>query len=74
MVERGQHLRLALEAREKLRVAGKRLEEHLERNLTVQPGIAGAIDLAHFTFAKRRHDFVHTDTAAAGEAHAGAIV
>lgn len=46
MVERGQHLRLALEAGEALRIVGEGLRQDLDGDLALQPRVAGAVDLA----------------------------
>ena len=54
MVERSQDLGLALEAGHALAVAGKGFGQHLERNVALQPGIFGAIDLAHAARADGR--------------------
>ena len=39
MVERGQHLRFALEARQPLRVVGEQIRHHFERDIAIQLGI-----------------------------------
>jgi hypothetical protein len=50
MVERGQDLGFPLEAREPIRVAGEGLRKDLERDVAVEPGVTGAVDLAHAAF------------------------
>ena len=46
VVQGSKDLRLSLEPREPIRIAGKRLGQDLERDLPVQLGIGGLIDLA----------------------------
>ena len=64
MVERGEHLRLALEARQAIGVAGHGLGQHLDGDVALQAGIAGAIHLAHPAFAQFRDDLVCTEVLA----------
>ena len=47
MVQRREDFRFALEAREALGSARQRLGQHLDRDLALQLGVGGAIDLAH---------------------------
>ena len=47
MVERGDGHRLAAEAFARVRVGGHRGGQQLDRDLTIEPGIAGAVHLAH---------------------------
>ena len=47
MVERGEHLRLAFEAREAIRIEGERCGQHLERDIASEFRIARAIYFAH---------------------------
>jgi hypothetical protein len=49
MVQRRERLRLALEAGQALRVEGEAIRQDLDRDITIEPGIAGAVDLAHAT-------------------------
>ena len=51
MIERGQHLRFTPEARQPFRVARHGVGQDLDRHITVELRIAGAIDLAHATGA-----------------------
>jgi len=61
--------RLALEARERCRVVRERLGDHLDRNVTPEPRIAGTIDGAHAAGAERRDDFVATETRSGSQRH-----
>ena len=47
MVQRGDHARLALEARDPVRVGGELGGQHLDRDVTTELGVVGAVDLAH---------------------------
>ena len=58
MVEAGENLRFSLEPSEPIRIAGKRLRQDLQRDLAVQRGIGGLIDLAHPTLANEGGDIV----------------
>jgi hypothetical protein len=69
MVERGNALRFALESGAAVRVRGGGLRQNLDRDRAIQPGITGAIDLAHCARAERRHDFVRTEPTAGGQGH-----
>ena len=64
MVERREHLRLALEARQPLGVGDERLGQHLERHLALEPGVAGAPDLAHAACAEGGEDLVRSQARA----------
>ncbi len=52
VVERRQHLGLALEPGEALGVGGERLGQHLDRHLAVEPGVGGPVHLAHAALAQ----------------------
>src|SRR5262245_13737551 len=58
MVERREQLGLALEAPKALRVGREGLGQQLQRGLPAEPGVGGAIDLAHPPRAERRRDAV----------------
>ena len=58
MRERGDCLRLALEAREAFGVRDKSSGQHLDRDVAIELRVAGAIHLAHAAGAERRQDFV----------------
>ena len=68
MVERGEQLRLALEARQALRVLRRTAAgSTLMRDLAAEPRVARAVDLAHAARAERRHDLVGSEPGARGE-------
>src|SRR6185295_857419 len=58
VIESGQHLRLAREARQPIRVAGKQLRQNLQRNVAVERTVAGTIHLSHAASPKRGDDFI----------------
>ena len=49
MVQRRQDLSLTLEARHALRIVSEGLRQHFQRNVALQFGVSGAVDLAHAT-------------------------
>ena len=56
VVERGEHLRLALEAGEPLGVRGEGLGQELERDVAAELRVGRAVDLAHAARAERGGD------------------
>ena len=58
VIQRGEHLRLALEAREAIGVGGERVGEDLQRDVATELRVARAIDLAHAAGADRGDDLV----------------
>ena len=69
MIERREHLRLARESRQPIRVAREQLGQDLERDVAIEFRVARAIDLAHAALPKPVEDLVSADSAARGEAH-----
>ncbi len=69
MIERREHLGFAFEPRQPIRIVHDRVGKDLDRDLTVEPGITRAVDLAHATRAERADDFVGAEARAAGEWH-----
>ena len=61
MVQRGQELRLALEAGEAIGIRGKQFRQDLQRDVPVQPRIARAIHLAHAAGADEGGDLVSAE-------------
>jgi hypothetical protein len=74
VVEGGKRLRLACEPRDALGVAGKRVRQRLDGDVSVQSRIARAIHLAHSAFAKLGDDLVATDATAWLQAHVRPIM
>ncbi len=69
MIQRGEGLRFALEAREPVGVARERLGQDLDRDVAIELRVARPIDLAHAAFADLRGDFVDAETGAGSEGH-----
>ena len=69
MVERCQDLRFALEAGQPFRVVDEGVGQHLDRHVTVQGRVVGAVDLAHPTRTDLGGDFVDAELGAGCYAH-----
>src|SRR5258705_12758813 len=69
MIERGQHLRFAREAREPLGIAGKEIGEGFDRDVAIQFCVARPIHLAHAADADRGEDLIRAEASSCGEAH-----
>ena len=61
MVERGEHARFTLEARQAVGSAVNGARQDLDRHIAAEPRIAGAIDLAHSTRANAFLQLVDAD-------------
>ena len=72
VAQRREELRLALEARDALAIADEGVGQHLQRNISVQLRVAGAVDLTHTAGADGGYDFVGTKPRATGQTHRGA--
>jgi hypothetical protein len=64
MVQRGEDLRLAAEAREALLIVRERDRQHLDRDVAVESRVARAEHLAHAARADRREDVVWSEPCA----------
>ena len=64
MIERGEDLRLALEAGEAVGIGGEGRWQELEGDVAVEPRVARAVDLAHAAGADCRDDLVWAQPAA----------
>ncbi len=71
MIQRGQHLCLALEPREPIGIERERFGQDLQRDVAIQLRVARAIDLAHPACAERRLNFVGTELCAGRQRHRG---
>ena len=69
VVERGQRLRLAREPRQPVIVSRDGVGQDLERDVSLQPEVAGAVHLAHSTCAEAIDDLVRTNVLARRETH-----
>ena len=64
MVDRRDGARLTVEPFERDRVAGDGRRKDFDRDVAIEPGVAGAIDFAHATGTDRLEDFVGTESCA----------
>jgi hypothetical protein len=71
MRKRGYRLRLALEPRERVRIARDRDRQHLDRNLALELRVPRPIDLPHPASAKRRQDLVWAEASSGCQGHLG---
>jgi hypothetical protein len=69
MIQRGERLRFLLEARNAAGVLGERLRQHLDRDVTLEFGITGAINLARAARADGLDDFVVTELRTWADGH-----
>jgi hypothetical protein len=69
MSQRRDRLRVACESREPIRIARERIGHNLSRDVPIQLGIAGAVDLSHAARADEREDFVGAEASAGREGH-----
>ncbi len=69
MVERGQRSGFAREPRQPVIVARHRLGQDLQRDVSLQPRVAGTVHLAHSTRAEPIDDLVRTNVLARRETH-----
>ena len=67
MIQRRECLRLALETCQAIGVRGERTRQDLDRDLSAQRRIGGAIDVTHAPFANRGRDLVDTEAGAGTE-------
>jgi hypothetical protein len=71
MIQRGDRLRLPLEAQRQARIASHACREHLDGDAAVQPRVGGGVDLAHAAGAKGRFDGVRAESRPLRERHCG---
>ncbi len=69
MRQGGDGLRFAFEPCQGARIVRQRLGQDLDGDIAIQLGVAGAVDLAHATFAELADDFVGAETRAWGKGH-----
>jgi len=74
VVQAGGQLRFAREAQAPIGVGGKLRGQDLEGDVSIEPGIAGPVDLAHASAAKGGDDLVHADQRPRGKGHGAAII
>ena len=73
MIERGEHLRLPLETRQALGIAGNGWRQDFDRDQAIQRCIAGFVDLAHAARADSGRDLIRTNAPALERCHALAV-
>ena len=69
MREGGDGLGLALEAGERLGIAGQVGRQDLHRDVAIELRVSRAVDLAHTAGAERTEDLVRPEPGSGGEAH-----
>ena len=69
VIEPGDGLRLALEPRETLRISGCFGGQDLQGDIAFEPGVAGAVDLAHAPLAEQIDDLVVSQPASGFQRH-----
>jgi flagellar biosynthesis regulator FlbT len=69
LIQRREDLRFPLEPGETIVIAGKKIRQDFDRDVALELGVAGAIDLAHATRAQGAQDFVRSESSASGERH-----
>ena len=65
MIQRGEDLRFALEAREPLGIGDERVGQDLDGDVPLQPRVARAIDFAHAAGAEGDDDLIRAESRAA---------
>ena len=69
MIQRSQHLGLALEPAHSIRVAEHAVGQDLQRDIAVQRGVARAIDFAHSARADKGENLVRSEARSDRESH-----
>jgi peroxiredoxin len=69
MIERCQHLRLALQSRQSIGVVEERRGKRLDGDVAIQSRIARAIDFAHAAGAQRSGDLIGAESSSNRESH-----
>jgi hypothetical protein len=69
MIQCRQHLRLALEPRQAIRIEREGFGQNLQGHFTIQLAVAGSIHLAHAAGANERRDFIRAETSTCGQSH-----
>jgi hypothetical protein len=69
VIERREHLRLALESREPIAIGRHHCRQNFQGDVAAELGVARAVDFAHPAGADWRDDFVRTDPRSGLEGH-----
>jgi hypothetical protein len=67
MIQRGERLGFLSEPRQPIRIAGEGVGQNLQRYVTIQLRVVGAIHLAHAPFADLGRDFIDAEARAGSE-------
>ena len=59
----------AVEALAELGIVSERRRQDLDRDRSIEPGVAGLVNLAHASCAERRDDFICTEPHTGGQGH-----
>ncbi len=71
MAEPGENLRFTLAPRQAAWIRRERIRPHLQRDITVELGVSGTVDLAPAALADLGGDFVRAEAGAGAEGHGG---
>ena len=71
MVEAGEDLRLPLEPREPIWVLSEGVRQDLQRDLAVELGVGGLVDLSHAALTDEGRDLVVAERCARTQSHGG---
>jgi hypothetical protein len=69
VIECGEQLRFATEARKTVGITRYRTEKNLDRNVATKLRVVRAVDLAHSTGSKKGEDFVGTEARTRSKGH-----
>jgi hypothetical protein len=69
MVQRRQQLRLALEARQPIRMPRERDGQNLDRDLSAEIGVRCTVDFPHPARTNQRGDVIRAEGGAEGQRH-----
>ena len=69
MVQRGEDLRFAAEARETIGIVDETVRKDLQRDVATEFGVARAIHVPHAAGSERRNDFMRPEAGAGGQGH-----
>ena len=74
VIQRGDRARLALEALSGARIGDAMRRDDLDGDRAIQPGVAGAVDLAHPAGVEGRADFVWPEPVSSCQRHFGSTI
>src|SRR6266850_2822439 len=74
VIERCEYFGLALKPRNAFGIVSKLIGQHLDRNVTLQFGIARPIHFTHPASTQKPNDFVRAQLCSCAEGHGGTII